>query len=313
MATRKRPSLENMRNVSTFLSTPTAETISISDSLQIDAISLPLKQPRRYFDQNKLTQLVHSIREHGILEPLLVRPLLNGKYELVAGERRFRAAQEVGLSSVPVLVKELDDREALQISLIENLQREDLNPVEETEAILELLTFSLGVDKDEIISLLNRANHAKTRDQILEDNVILQLEKIESILSTIGKFTSESFRVNRLPLLKLPEEILETLYRGQIEYTKARAIARVKDKDQRNKLLEQAIEKEWSLSEIKQRISNLNTHKGSPNQDGLTLKEHFEDIYKRIRRANIWDDPKKRKKLDRLLINLSSLLEEGKD
>jgi hypothetical protein len=79
---------------------------------------------------------LRQVKEHGILEPLLVRPLKDGEYELVAGERRLRAAREVGLEAVPIVVRELDDRQAIQVALIENLQREDLNPVEETDAVL---------------------------------------------------------------------------------------------------------------------------------------------------------------------------------
>ena len=89
---------------------------------------MPKKQPRRYFDPDRQAQLIKSVQEHGILEPLLVRPLADGLYELVAGERRYRAAQELGLKEVPVVIREFDDKQALQVALIENLQREDLNP-----------------------------------------------------------------------------------------------------------------------------------------------------------------------------------------
>ncbi|MDV7393256.1 ParB/RepB/Spo0J family partition protein, partial [Arthrospira platensis SPKY1] len=108
-------------------------------ALPIKAIKLPAQQPRRYFDPDKLAQLTESVKHNGILENLLVRPLDDNQYELVVGERRYRAAQEAGLTEVPVTIKELTDNEALQISLIENLHREDLNPVEETEGILWLL------------------------------------------------------------------------------------------------------------------------------------------------------------------------------
>jgi ParB-like partition proteins len=106
--------------------------------------------------------LVLSIKEHGILEPLLVRPRSGGEYELVAGERRYRAAQKLGLAEVPVVIRKLTDEEALALSLIENLHREDLNPVEETEGILQLLSLKLNVAVEETISLLYRMqNEAK--------------------------------------------------------------------------------------------------------------------------------------------------------
>ncbi|BAZ37678.1 chromosome partitioning protein, ParB family [Calothrix sp. NIES-4101] len=188
-------------------------------TVAIDLIELPLKQPRRYFNPQKLEQLIKSIKEHGILEPVLVRPLHYGKYQLVAGERRIRAARAIGLVEIPVVTLEVDDKQALQIALIENLQREELNPVEETEAVLELLSLSLGIDADEVISLLYRSFNAKQRGQSLNQNVLIQIEKIESLFSQLGKFNISSFRASRLPLLKLPDDILSVLRRGEIEYT----------------------------------------------------------------------------------------------
>ena len=140
------------RSVSTFIAELSTEP---ETSLPTSAIVLPTSQPRRYFDEDKLNQLADSIREHSIIEPLIVRPLAD-KYELVAGERRYRAAQIVGLDSVPVVIRELNDEQALTFSLIENLAREDLNPIEETEGILALLGIELGTDRKEVISLLYR-------------------------------------------------------------------------------------------------------------------------------------------------------------
>lgn len=113
-------------------------------SLSLDQISLPSTQPRRYFDLEALKQLTESIKQHGILQPLLVRLIDGAKYELVAGERRYRAAIDIGLREVPVVIRELDDNAAFQLALIENLLREDLNPVEETEGIVQLLALKLG-------------------------------------------------------------------------------------------------------------------------------------------------------------------------
>src|SRR5512136_1925538 len=92
-------------------------------------------QPRHYFDEGAMQELTASVREHGILHPLLVRPAGIGQYELVAGERRYRAARAVGLTEVPVVVREMTDSQAVQYALVENLQRQDLNPLEETEGI----------------------------------------------------------------------------------------------------------------------------------------------------------------------------------
>jgi ParB family transcriptional regulator, chromosome partitioning protein len=136
---KNRSVLPQMRGVSAFLSAPVEAAASIN-TVSISKIRLPSHQPRRYFDPEKLQQLTDSIKQHGVLEPLLVRPLQQGEYELVAGERRYRAAQAGGLEIVPITVRELSDQEAIQLALVENLQREDLNPIEETEGVLELLT-----------------------------------------------------------------------------------------------------------------------------------------------------------------------------
>ena len=161
-----------------FIADPNSlEPVSSSQSVAIDCIELPQQQPRRYFNSEKMAQLVQSVKEHGILEPLLVRPLPNGKYELVAGERRLRAAHTAKFAEVPVVVRELDDQQALQVALLENLQREDLNPVEETEGILQLLAISLNNTSDEVVSLLHQSYNAKQRGRELNDNVTIQLKK----------------------------------------------------------------------------------------------------------------------------------------
>lgn len=287
-----------------FIENP--ESIQPSSAVSIGQIHLPAKQPRRYFDPQKQAQLVHSIREYGILEPLLVRPLESGGYELIAGERRYRAAQEIQLQDVPVVVKEFDDQQALRVSLIENLQREDLNPVEETEAILEILAIQIGGSPEDVASVLNRANHAKNRGQELEGNVSLQLEMIESVLSEIGRFNAESFRSSRLPLLNLPVEVLKALREGELEFTKARAIARVKDERQRKSLLKLATTKNLSLSQIKQKIQELaKTQEGTAE---ISYTQRYAQIGQRLKKSAIWEDPKKRAKLEKLLSQLDDLI-----
>jgi ParB family chromosome partitioning protein len=114
-----------LRNVALFKDEDEPTVQTSPQTLPIDRIVTSASQPRRYFDSDKLEQLTQSVKEHGILEPLLVRSREDNKYELVAGERRYRAATAAGLTEVPVVIKELTDSEALQLALIENLQRED--------------------------------------------------------------------------------------------------------------------------------------------------------------------------------------------
>jgi len=278
-----------------------------SQAVAIEKIHLPATQPRRYFDPDKMRQLTQSIQEHGILEPLLVRPLGNDAYELVAGERRLRAAQTIGLAEVPIVSKRLSDREALQIALMENLQREDLNPIEETEAILELLAIALERDTNDVISVLNRANHAKNRGQDLEENVFLQLQTIETILSGIGRFTAESFRTSRLPLLNLPEDVLQALRQGSLEYTKARAIARIKDEQQRKDVLEEAIDQKLSLNEIKERAKALKPEPDIETDSEKVLVNRMAEITTYLKKNKTWSDRKKHSRITKLLDELERL------
>jgi len=290
-----------------FIADP--ESVQAPQTVLIQQIQLPKQQPRRYFDPEKQAQLVKSVKEHGILEPLLVRPS-GSNYELVAGERRYRAAQEVGLQEVPVVIRDFDDRQALQVALIENLQREDLNPIEETEGILELLAIELRSSTVDVASVLNRANHAKNRGQELEENVFLQFQTIESVLAGIGRFTAESFRTSRLPLLNLPSEILQALREGKIEFTKARAIARVKDEKQRTDLLKQVVTKNLPLSEIKTRIQALKSDVEEALPEDTPEKvvaERLGAISKRLQKLGAWGDRKKRDRITKLLDELDKL------
>ena len=296
--------LPKMRGVEDLL-TMDVESESPTATVNIDKIRLSAKQPRRYFDPEKLNQLVQSVKEHGILQPLLVRAV-DGEYELVAGERRLRAAKEAGLTEVPIITKELSDHQTLQIALLENLQREDLNPVEETEGILELLCIELDVNSGEVISILNQAANAKKRNLELTENVSRQLEIVELVLQGVGRFSAESFRTSRLPLLNLPDDVLEILRQGQLEYTKARAIAKLKDKDERRELLDKVLNENLSLSEIKQLVKELTPGKITAKE---ILNAKYSEIGKRLKNAQVWEDVKKTKKLEKLLSDLEQLLE----
>jgi ParB family chromosome partitioning protein len=292
--------------VKKFIADPSS--VQPNQAIAIHTVKLPPTQPRRFFDPEKMDQLVQSVREHGILEPLLVRPLPDGNYELVAGERRLRAAQYLNLPDVPVVIKNFDDQQAIEVSLLENLQREDLNPVEETEGILQLVAIALNLSQPDVISLLHQSYNAKQRGQELNGNVTIQLQKIDELLTTIGRFNAESFRSNRLPLLNLPSDVLDVLRQGKLEYTKARAIARVKDDQQRQALLTDAIGQRLSLTQIKQRIKELAV---TPEPKPLTLGDRLAQVSRKLKDKRTLDDPKKQKRVEKLLQELEAIAEEG--
>lgn len=296
------PYTSKLRGVAALLGEVAPEAAT-QKAVAVTAIRLPPQQPRRYFDPDKLEQLVLSIKEHGILEPLLVRPRPGGEYELVAGERRYRAAQKLGLAEVPVVIRKLTDEEALALSLIENLHREDLNPVEETEGILQLLSLKLNVAVEETISLLYRMqNEAKGKVTL---NVLGSQsgEEVKSLFDSLGLMSWESFASSRLPLLKLPTEVLDALRRGEIEYTKATAIARVKDVSARRALLKAAIEEKLSLTQIAERIKAT---RPSGSQD--SLKQRIKQASSRLQKAKLWDSPEKQQVLEKLLEQMEALL-----
>ena len=282
----------------------TAADVEHSITVNISCIQLPTQQPRRYFDPQKLQQLAESIKTHGILEPILVRPLSDKSYELVAGERRYRAAKEIGLSEIPVIVREMTDVQAIELALVENLQREDLNPVEETEGIITLLARKLDIPSREVSQLLHRL--AKQGDNVVgnEETRIV----VESVFRIVGKMSWESFASHRLPLLNLPNPILEALRAGKIEYTKARALARIKDPVLLAQLLNQAIAEKWSLSQIRAAIQE-NTQSIPPGE--ISLKQQFTQVSKKLKSSAVWSDPEQRQRLQQLLDELQQLALEG--
>ena len=321
------------------LTTPTAAWLAPLDAdtptsaeskVKLGEIHLPQQQPRRYFDPESLQELVFSVKQHGILQPLLVRPLPSGGYELIAGELRYRAAKEVGLTEIPVVIRELSDEAALQLALIENLQREDLNPIEETEGILQLLALQLGQSVETVPSLLRQlfnqefrssSQTLNTQETAPDNNVIInsddsinsstqndqeaERQQVEKVFKALGLMSWESFVTNRLTLLNLPKDILDVLRSGQIAYTKAKAIARVKDEKSRGLILEAAITNSWSLSEIKAQVKAL-----VPTKEPTKLQQRFETTIRQAQKAQFWSDTKKQARLESLLAELESLISE---
>jgi ParB family transcriptional regulator, chromosome partitioning protein len=269
-------------------------------------IKLPAYQPRQYFDEAKLNELAQTIKTHGVLEPLLVRQLSRqNQYELVAGGRRYRAASVGGLTEVPVIVLELSDEQALEVAIIENLQREDLNPVEETEGILHLLAQRLKTPVTEVSPLLHQIQkqlRGRSANNVIGSS---KIESIQAIFESLGLMELDSFISNRLPLLNLPSALLEALRSGQIEYTKAKAIASIKDESTRAELLKDAIASSLSLSQIKERINEV-----KPVKETEELQNRFDTTVKEAKKAKqLWKDAKKRKKLESLLAQLEKLIE----
>lgn len=291
-----------------FSRTPTSEPTN-QQSLPIHSITLPDSQPRQYFDPDSLTQLADTIAAHGILEPLLVRKVDEQCYELIAGGRRYRAAQKVGLSEVPVVVLQLTDEEALELALLENLAREDLNPIEETEGILRLLETKLKSERQEVLSLLYRMRNEVKGASSRNVSASQEAEVVEELFTPLG-LSWKSFVETRLPLLKLPEEVLEVLRQGQIAYTKARVIAKLSELEHRRTLLAEAITSNLSLSQIKERIQAFSSSTStSPSLPSPLAR--IEATTRRLRAAKLWENPQQWQQAMVLLEKLEVLMTEA--
>lgn len=277
--------------------------------IPLSEVHLSPLQYRHYVDPVKLAEMTESIAKHGQLQPVLLRPAPHKSgYELVFGQTRFLACQKAKSGTILAKIRDLTDEQVIELALIENNHRSNPNPVEETQGILKLLSIRLGKTCEEVIALLNRAATEQKRGS---DNVIRSEEwqLVESTFKTFSTLTPESFRVNRLPILNLPEDILAALSQGKIEYTKARAIARLKDDKIRKDLLEETIDQDLSLSQIRAKISE---RKELPLEIAPppAMQTRLDDIYKRVKRGKIWDDPKRSKKLEKMLAQLEALLAE---
>ncbi len=181
--------------------------------LPIEAVERNAHQPRKRFDEKQLEELAASIREHGIVEPILVRRDGAGRYRIVAGERRWRAAQRAGLKEVPALLREANDREAFELALIENLQRADLNAIEEAEAFQVLVR-----------------DHGLTQ---------------EAVAARVGK--ERSTVANALRLLKLPPEVRDLVSEGQLEMGHARALLALETAEAMQRAAQRALREKLSV------------------------------------------------------------------
>jgi ParB family chromosome partitioning protein len=262
------------------------------------SVLVPQAQPRRRFEN--LEALAESIREKGVLQPLLVRPLGDGRYAIVAGERRYRAAKMAGLAEVPVRVLDLSEKEARLLALVENLQREDLNPYEETLGVLDLLSEELGKTREEVVGLLRQMKNAK-EGRIRGNVAPKDAQRVEEIFNALGRMNWESFIRHRLPLLGLPEDLRAALEEGALPYTAALELKKVKDPEARARLLEEA-KGGLSLRELKARVREA-LKKEKPS------RPWYEDLIQDLKKMDIAALPdEKRIRVEALLAELREVL-----
>lgn len=207
------------RGLSAILAvTPSDEGQELRE-IPTDMIAPSPHQPRQAFDEPALLALAESVRLRGVLQPVLVRPLPSGTYELIAGERRWRAAALAELETVPAIVRHRDDAASLEVALIENMAREDLNPVEEARACAAL-TEELGLSREQVGQRVGRSRVAVS---------------------------------NLLRLLDLPDEVLELIIAGRLSEGHGRALLTAPENADRRRLARQAVEGRWSVRELESR------------------------------------------------------------
>src|ERR1041385_6004531 len=237
------------RGLSALISTaPSPQGNEQLREIEIDLIRPGEQQPRNTFDAAKLEELAQSIRATGIIQPLLVRRR-GGLFELVAGERRWRAAQMAGLSRVPAIVREIPDESLLELALIENIQRQELNAIEEANAYRRLIE-SLGLTQEEVAQRVGR---------------------------------DRTFITNYLRILKLPNEIQSLLEQEKLTFGHARALLGVADPQMQRRLAQTIHKNNWSVRETENRIRGLNTQ----NHTTVTPQVHQVDPNLRAAEAKL--------------------------
>jgi stage 0 sporulation protein J len=192
-------------------------------NLKIDKIVTNSNQPRKYFDNGKMSELKDSIKNSGLLQPITVRKISNGKYEIVAGERRYRACRELGMENIPVIEMNVGDARGYELSVLENIQRENLNPIEEAESYLMLMEV-----------------YGYTQEKLSE-----KLGKTRSSVS------------NKMRILKLPASVKEMVKKGEISYGHARTLLSLSDEKKIEAAAKEIINKGYSVRETERRVKFL--------------------------------------------------------
>lgn len=210
-------------------------------TLRISEIEPNRAQPRKQFDEASLAELSESIAQHGVLQPLLVRPMTDGSYQLVAGERRWRASRMAGLTEVPVVIREMDDQQASELALIENLQREDLNPMEEALGYKTLMD-KYGLTQEETAKAVNKSRPAVA---------------------------------NALRLLNLPQPITEMVAGGKISAGHARAILSFSTQEEQMEAVQAVVKNGLSVRDIEKRAKQANNAKKSEKK--VHIRNSFYD------------------------------------
>lgn len=272
-----------------------------SGEVPLDSITPRTDQFRRIFDQDKIEALAASISELGLLEPIVIREK-EGGFEIVAGERRYRALRQLGWERAPVHVVSFTDAQAELAGAVENLNREDLGPLEEVDAVLSVLRHALDLPQEEVVALVTRVRGLELENKDLtEDDVSL----VVSLFKRLGYTSLNSFYANRLSLLRYPDDLLHAMRVKGLAYTKARVLARVKDDGLRRSLIDTTLRDDLSVEEVEQRVREQT----EPARPTPGLYEDFGRVKRLITKRKVQQlDAAKQKRLRQLVKEIEKLV-----
>ena len=290
MTRRSRPAIGS--RLSGLVASVEALAEPAATTLPVDVLAPGVFQPRTSFADDRLAELSRSIQEQGVLQPLLVRPLGGGRYEIVAGERRWRAARLAGLAAVPVLIRAMNDSEARLAAAIENLQREDLNVIEEVRAKLQVAAATLGVPEAEAVARMFALDRHPDGHEAL-------IDELTRVFAALGRETWKSFIRNRAAVLNLQDDVQEAVRAG-LDYRKALVVGRVKEARRRGELLTLARGGE-TVQRLRAHVNPVDSSAGDPWRQ---LARRLND-----RPALSALDETTRKKAEKLVRQLQELLE----
>ena len=218
--------------------------------MKINDVEPNRDQPRKHFEEDALLELADSIKQFGILQPLIVQKR-NDYYEIIAGERRWRAAKQAGIKEVPVIIKEYTDQEIVEISLIENIQRENLNPIEEAQAYKRLLN-EFSLKQDEVAERVSKSRTAVT---------------------------------NSMRLLKLCDEVQKMVVDDMISTGHARALISIEDPEEQYLIAQKIFDEKLSVREVEKLVKDLHKPPKPPKEENKTLQAIYQEISERLKQS----------------------------
>ncbi|MFK8185432.1 MAG: ParB/RepB/Spo0J family partition protein [Phormidesmis sp.] len=267
-------------------------------------------QPRQFFDQSSIDSLSDAFKKHGFRGALNVRPLDKNTYELVAGERRWRAAQQANLKTVRCIVDDYTDEQALEFALMENLQRENLSKLEETEGILKFIEVKLGIERDRAVNIVRTEGHSdkSARSYVAPSDEIKQIEELLSLFD-IGL---QTFRTKHLRTLALPDDLKQAHLNQGLSYSSAIELSKVKDDQERCDLLADVLQEDLSFRATKERVREvLSPDKKSDQSQSLDIAKRFTVIARQVKKTpSLLGKSQNRKRIEKLLKELESLISE---